>query len=244
MLTIANGLSIGIVSQLFSTGNLKMQCYKVFLAAAILMSCNPSVLGNPVAEDFQAEIIVKDRTTEVLQEALQLALEQVLVKTSGDPQVADIGTVHDHLAEAQNYVDRYEYLPDPNDPSHQKLILQVKFSPKSVRQLLQHTVAAQDVSSEEGFSIHVYGIKGLNDFSEVVNYVRALSSVTSVEASTVDSDDVILTVKSGAGLEALKKAIVSTTDHRLTPIETDKKSADSASTMLTYRWVSLASAEN
>ncbi len=214
-----------------------MQCYKVFLAAAILMTCHPSALGNVTLDDFQTDVVVKDRSNEVLKEALQLALQQVLVKASGDPEVAGQATVHDHLSSAQNYVERYEYLPDPNDPSHQKLILHVKFSPKSVRELLGQKNTPQEISSEDGWTIHVYGINGLNDFSDVVNYVRALSSVISVEASTVDSDDVILTVKSTAGIEALKKAIAAANDHRLQPFVADKKAQEVTPAMLTYRWV-------
>ncbi len=220
-----------------------MQCYKVFLAAAILMTCHQGVLGNPTTDDFQTDIIVKDRSNEVLQKALQLALEQVLVKASGDPEVAGQVTVHDQLGSAQNYVERYEYLQDPNDASHQKLILHVKFSPKSVREILGQKNSVQEGASDEGWTVHVYGIKGLNDFSDVVDYVRGLSSVVSVEASTVDSDDVILTVKSTAGIEALKKAITAANDHRLQPYESDKKSQDSSSAMLTYRWVSSPASE-
>lgn len=220
-----------------------MQCYKVFLAAAISMTCHPSVLANTTTDDFQTDIIVKDRSNEVLQKALQLALEQVLVKASGDPEVAGQATVHDQLGSAQNFVERYEYLQDPNDPSHQKLILHVKFSPKSVREILGQKNSVQEGASDEGWTVHVYGIKGLNDFSDVVDYVRGLSSVVSVEASTVDSDDVILTVKSTAGIEALKKAIAAANDHRLQSYESDKKSQDSSSAMLTYRWVSSPVAE-
>lgn len=220
-----------------------MQCYKVFLAAAILMTCHPSVLGNTTTDDFQTDIIVKDRSNEVLQKALQLALEQVLVKASGDPEVAGQAAVHDQLGSAQNYVERYEYLQDPNDPSHQKLILHVKFSPKSVREILGQKNSAQEVVSDEGWTVHVYGIKGLNDFSDVVDYVRGLSSVVSVEASTVDSDDVILTVKSTAGIEALKKVIAAANDHRLQPYKSEKNAQDPSATLLTYRWVSAPVAE-
>lgn len=221
-----------------------MQCYKVFLAAAILMASHPSVLANTTTDDFQTDVIVKDRSNEVLKEALQLALEQVLVKASGDPEVAGQASVHDQLTDAQNFVDRYEYLQDPNDPNHQKLILHVKFSPKSVRELLGQKNAVQEVTSEDGWTLHIYGVQALNDFSDVVNYVRALSSVVSVEASTVDSDDVILTVKSTAGIEALKKAIAAANDHRLQPVEADKKSQDASSNVLTYRWIPSPVAEN
>lgn len=217
-----------------------MHCYKVFLAAAILMSCQPSALGNTPADEFQTDVVVKDRSNEVLQEALQVALEQVLVKASGDPEVAGQATVHDQLTSAQNFVERYEYLSDPNDSSHQKLILHVKFSSKSVREILdqKNTVQDEDIASEDGWTIHVYGINGLNDFSDVVDYVRALSSVISVEASTVDADDVILTVKSTAGIDALKKAIAAASDHRLQSYVADKKNQeDEVSASLTYRWV-------
>ena len=84
--------------------------------------------------------------------------------------------------------------------------------------------------------MHVYGVNDLNDFSEVVKYVRGLNSVSSVEASTVDADDVILTVKSSAGLEPLKNAIANASDHRLRPMEANKKSDDEELELLTYRW--------
>ena len=213
-----------------------MQCYKVFLAAAMVMATHSSVLATSVSDDYQVELQVQDRTQEVLQAALPQALEQVLVKISGDPQVTSIASVHDHLAEAQHYVERYEYLPDPEDATHQKLILQIKFSSKSVRELLHKTSSTQEAASPETISLHVYGVNDLNDFSEVVKYVRALNSVNNVEASTVDADDVILTVKSSAGLESLKKAIANTSDHRLQPMEVNKKSDDTEPELLTYRW--------
>ena len=213
-----------------------MQCYKVFLAAAMVMATHSGVLAATVSDDYQVELEVQDRTQEVLQAALPQALEQVLVKISGDPQVASDATVHDHLGEAKKYVERYEYLPDPEDATHQKLILQIKFSSKSVRELLHKTGSTQEAATPESISLHVYGVNDLNDFSEVVKYVRALNSVNSVEASTVDADDVILTVKSSAGLESLKKAIANTSDHRLQPMEANKNSEDTEPELLTYRW--------
>lgn len=213
-----------------------MQCYKVFLAAAMVMVTHSGVLAGSVTDDYQIELVVQDRTQEVLQAALPQALELVLVKISGDPQVTSVAALHDQLVEAKKYVERYEYLPDPADPGHQKLILQVKFSSKSVRELLHKTGSTQEAASPETISVHVYGINDLNDFSEVVKYVRELNAVSSVEASTVDADDVILTVKSSAGLESLKTAIANASDHRLQPMESNNKSDDAEPELLTYRW--------
>jgi hypothetical protein len=215
-----------------------MQCSKIFVTAAMLMFCNANVLANPGSDLYQVQISVKDRSNDALQQALPQALEQVLVKITGDPKVASAESVHSQLAEAQDYVERYEYLPEPGSASQQKWILQVQFSQKSVGELLQKNGAPQDVSSEEPISLHVYGINGLNDFSEVVSYVRALNSVTSVEATTVDSDDVILTVKTTGGSAKLKTAIAETKDQRLKLIEADIKSPSVEPGLLTYKWTS------
>lgn len=213
-----------------------MRCYNLFLASAILLTCNPAAFGNTDVDLYQVQLSVKNRSSEVLQAALPQALEQVLMKITGDPKIGSATTVHDHLAEAQNYVERYEYLPGQSEDGQQKFVLVVKFSSKSLDELLEKNTPTKGTADSGPVSLHIYGINGLNDFSEVVNYVRALSSVTSVEATTVDSDDVILTVKTTGGTEKLIKAITEAKDHRLKSIEADN-SADKHEGLLTYRWL-------
>jgi hypothetical protein len=191
------------------------------------------------SDNYQVDVEVSDRSQDVLQAALLQAFEQVLVKVSGDPEVGSIEAVRSHLDEAQNYVERYEYFLDSKDPNHKKLILRMKFSSKSLRELLGKNDSVQDESSPGQVSLHIYGINDLNDFSAVIAYVRALNTVSNVEASTVDEDDVMLTVKTSSGLEALKKMIASDDGHHLQPVESKKKSSDNEEKMLTYRWSSV-----
>lgn len=217
-----------------------MQFFKLFLLSAVLMISHLNVFASPEGDAYQVEIQVKDRSPLVLKGALQEAFTEILIRASGDSELVNEEKIHNYLSKAQDYVERYEYLPDPNDGTQQKLILRVTFSPKMVRALIADSVT-DEVTSESGINLHVYGVNGLNDFSEVVNYVRALPSVTSVEASTVDADDVILTVQSTTGKAALEKMILQAADHRLTPITIDKTSAESEGNQLAYRWVSLVS---
>jgi len=191
-----------------------------------------------ISDNYQVDVEVSDRSQEVLQAALLQAFEQVLVNVSGDPEVGSIEAVRSHLDEAQNYVERYEYFLDSKDPNHKKLILRVRFSSKSLRELLGKNDSVQEESSPGQISLHIYGINDLNDFSAVIAYVRALNTVSNVEASTVDEDDVMLTVKTSSSLEALKKMIANDGGHHLQPVELKKKLSDNEEKMLTYRWSS------
>ncbi len=215
-----------------------MRCFKLFLATIMLLVGNVTVLGNPESSLYQTQVNITDRSNQALQKALPEALEQVLVKVTDDPAIMSEEKVREHLVDVQKYVERYEYLPEIGEDGQEKLVLSVKFSSSSINQLLKKNIPPEPVVNSDPISLHIYGINGLNDFSEVVNYVRALPSVTSVEASTVDANDVILTVKINGGVEKLTQGIEEAKDHRLKSRMAESLSSGEKDEMLTYHWMS------
>lgn len=215
-----------------------MQSYKHIWVALILFFGTCGVFAASATDDYQVELPVKDRSIGTMKESLAQALEQVLVKVSGDPEVANNESVQIYLTQASDFVERYEYRLNPDESQDQKFLLQLKFSPKAVRGLLRQNTVAEDAASPETVNLRIYGVRNASDFSEVVNYVRALNKVSHVEIDTVESDNLILSLKSSKGLVALKEAIAKKNDHRLAPIENNKNDSEENNAVLSYRWIS------
>lgn len=92
---------------------------------------------------YQAEVPVASHSAADWKKALAPALSQVLVKVSGNPNVAQNPALRAALSKAEKYVQSYNYAPATNGKG---LSVQVRFSPKNINDLLQQ--ASQPILSK------------------------------------------------------------------------------------------------
>ncbi len=85
---------------------------------------------------YQGEVVVPGYAQEHWQKAVAPALAQVLVKVSGDANVTQISSIRTALSKAGNLVQSYNYAGIDRD-GQPMLVLQLRFSPRAVNQLLQ-----------------------------------------------------------------------------------------------------------
>lgn len=85
---------------------------------------------------YQANVPVASQSQDNWQNAMPSALTQVLVKVSGDPQVAQIDKIKNQLPQASALVQSYTYIKNQNGQNN-NLILQVQFDSRSINNMLR-----------------------------------------------------------------------------------------------------------
>lgn len=105
----------------------------------------------------------------------------------------------------------------------------VATAPSPAPTTTQPTVASN--AGQMTLTLKIINVDGLDDYADVVKYVRNLSSVVSVEASQVDADFVVLTVTVNGGQEALSRDI--SLNQKLQP---DTSETPENAEEIIYRW--------
>ncbi|PNT88474.1 DUF2066 domain-containing protein [Coxiella burnetii] len=85
-----------------------------------------------------ATVAVSDQSPQTLQTALPQALEQVLIRMSGNTGVMTLPTVQDAVPQISHYVEKYSYATKTDESGKQQLLLQVVFDTRAVKRLLQN----------------------------------------------------------------------------------------------------------
>lgn len=86
---------------------------------------------------YQGEVPVASHSQADWQKAVAPALEQVLIKVSGNSKIGQVGLVRSTLPKAGNLVQSYNYASLDMGQGKKVMSLQVRFSPKAVNELLQ-----------------------------------------------------------------------------------------------------------
>lgn len=96
-----------------------------------------SLNAAPVSAMYQGVVPVLDQSIEARQAALGAALEQVLVRLSGQQQVADAAGVAHAMRQADSYMLRYGY-ETRNNGNNQQTLLKVQFDESLTKALMRH----------------------------------------------------------------------------------------------------------
>ena len=83
-----------------------------------------------------AEVVVQDQSQASLHKALPVALNYVLVKVSGNPDVKTLPAVQNALPKINNLIASYSYLTQTSALGKPQLMLQVVFDQQAIKQLL------------------------------------------------------------------------------------------------------------
>src|SRR6185503_17532325 len=137
------------------------------------------------------------------QKAIAPALQQVLVRVSGDPNIARNAIIRKAVAKPNSLVQSYNYVTNVGQKT---LMLQVRFSPKAINNLLQNidqrglatnsdistatsptstssattgtlskvSYSPQQAVASQSVNMVISGIKDLQDYTAVLDYLRHL----------------------------------------------------------------------
>ena len=103
--------------------------------------------------------------------------------------------------------------------------------------LAKQYASADSSDAKTQLTLNIDHVNGLNDYANVVKYLRGLSPVTSVNVAEVDGKTLVLDADVLGGVAALNKALAQ--GHKLYP-ETSNNDADTdvdaGATVLSYSW--------
>ncbi len=99
----------------------------------------PSASAVIVPKLYAVELPIADFSQAARQQAFPKALQQVLIKTSGNAEIASLPEIQASLSSAYSLINSYSYSePDTDNGKQQQLFLNVKFNPKGIEQLLNN----------------------------------------------------------------------------------------------------------
>jgi uncharacterized protein len=100
-----------------------------------LMGCTSLAFAVKVSSLYQADVLVASQSAEARAEAAQQGLLKVLMKVTGDADIANNPIIRGNLARADYFIEEYSYLfPDPNSAHY---IIQIHYSKNDVNRLLK-----------------------------------------------------------------------------------------------------------
>lgn len=89
------------------------------------------------ASIYQASVPVDSRSSSAFDKGVQQALQQVLIKVSGDTAVNENQTIQQAFPQAKKFIEKYAY--ENSTGTDKKYNLMVSFAPQQVNQLLRNT---------------------------------------------------------------------------------------------------------
>jgi hypothetical protein len=103
-----------------------------------LIVFNQTAIALSLDEICSADVPVADNSNKTLQKGLSQALNQVLVKVSGNTSVMTLPAINNALPKINNYVQSYSYSAQTDNQGKQTLSLHVVFDDKAIRHILQN----------------------------------------------------------------------------------------------------------
>jgi hypothetical protein len=85
---------------------------------------------------YSSQILVADYSATTRHQAFATALQQVLIKVSGNSKVITLPGIQDNMAQADSMVQSYSYSEQEGSDNQKTLLLQVEFNAKAVQQIL------------------------------------------------------------------------------------------------------------
>ena len=116
--------------------------YSTCFFILLLLLCLPSTWAMEVKGLNTADIPAVDQSRHTLKAALPQALNQVLIKMSGNPGVVTLPEIQNALPSIDNLVERYSYATKTDASGKQQRVLHVVFDAAGVKQLLNHASQA------------------------------------------------------------------------------------------------------
>lgn len=166
------------------------------------------------------------------------AFSKLIVKISGRDTILDSAKIKTALPDVSSYVQSFTYLnPDSTNP---QLQLQIQFYPQAINKIIHQAGGTNNLSGQENAQtnsepqqliIHITQIDGLNDYADVMKYIKSLSPISNINSSNIESSDIVLSVTAEGGAQALIAAINAGTQMQsITP-------PDQTNSALYFKWI-------
>lgn len=107
-------------------------------AGVVVPTAAAPAMAAPTGDLYAAVVPVTEQSNAELKRGAGLGLREVLVRVSGHGDVVRSAALTDALGDAGRYLDQYRYERNPStEPGAAPLLLQLRFAPNSVTQLLR-----------------------------------------------------------------------------------------------------------
>lgn len=201
----------------------------------------------------EATVSVVDRSPDALQLAMKAAFSEVMVKTSGDPQVMSRPVMKKMALNVMQWVQSYSYLalPSTNPAQKPELFLQVVFDSAGLQTLLAPAAeraeaarTAVDAPSDSSVSssltvspsspadvaLVISGVSNMDDYVQVMRSLRAKNDVVHVAVRDVKNNQMALEVKLSGDRDQFRQLLANDTHFRLAD-------SDGDTTAMQYYWI-------
>ncbi len=164
---------------------------------------------------YTAEVPVNGQSDVERSEALKTGLGQVVIRLTGDNGVFARPDVAHQVAEAERYVQQYQYRQDvvtDNGQPQTHLTLVAQFDRDAVNQLLRTLGLAQAGSANTGdavaahpgsYHVWVSGVRSAEDYARLVGALSSNELVRDMQSEQARGDGVLLKLTLSSGLQAL-----------------------------------------
>ena len=114
---------------------------RLAVVAAFLCLAPVAGIAEGVESLFEADVPVTGQQPELRTGYMRTAMEEVLVRVTGQRDVLDRASIRAMLADPERYVQQYRYFTQP-DATPPRLMLRVRFDGGAIQQALQQRAAA------------------------------------------------------------------------------------------------------
>lgn len=149
----------------------------------------------------EVNVAVPDRSADALDQGLQTAFAQQMVKLSGDPKVMSTPRMQGAGRAVKLWVESYRYVevPAANPQAPASLMLQVTFNSVAMQKLLAEnnvSVSGQDASLSEvkAISVTVKNIQDEKDLRDLVSALKGIHGVDRVSTKGLQGNNVTVIV--------------------------------------------------
>jgi len=189
---------------------MKIKSFFTIIFGILVVFLSISVLGDEV--NYTEEVRVTDRSIAERDAAFGKALEQILVKLTGNREVTKLPKMAAQRDNANVFIQSYTYVTH-RDNEQEELFLQINFDPHTLQRLMGQTVAQVDQRTAVLVWLAVRGENKIitedsGDLADALKNASAVANVRMILPSSESSDANALTIEDicAQNLEAVKAA--------------------------------------
>ncbi len=193
---------------------------RCFSAILLVLACLSPVLSRAAASLYTGQVPVNSQAEGERAEALKSALAQVVIKLSGDNTVLTRPGVAKAIANAERYMQQYQYIQDASTDAGQpqaRLYLVAQFDHDAVDQLMRDLElihgsgdsAAQPAAEVQSgtYRVWVSGVRSAEDYARLIGSLSRNELVRSVRAEQARGDGVQLKLDVNGPLPRLLESL-------------------------------------
>lgn len=188
--------------------------YIVLLLTLINSNVKAQTIIGPLPQ-YTIELKVASDELSARKQAFSDALKQLLIRNSNNSGIINQEPIKTAIANPEKYIQRYTYI------NQKGLFLQARFIPKSVADLLGS-------QPSESIIIKVYNISGLEQYNELITYLKTFEQISKIDSLNVS-----------ASMVELKLSISGEQENLLKILNSQGKLIKDNNINLEYKWVTI-----